>query len=124
MSTQKLSAVKVLRESHGKRRQVVGNYVKIEDDKIVGYCALGALACEAGGVELTKGSTSNDGITSYSTLKILQSLKAYDLPFRNTRCPICGTSRGSILDLITHLNDIELLSFFDIAIALEQEGLE
>ncbi len=108
--------VHVLVDSQKSRFQVTGKFVAInfEEHRITGYCAMGALGCEIGYIDMENHSAdTSDIMQAYGIGDRLVESEAADLPI----CPHCNIQEGysCISDLVIHLNDRHDLTFAGIA---------
>lgn len=106
-------ASQVLIESQTTRKQITGNLIELDENvsnpKIAGYCALGALACEAKLItEDNKYNVFEDGL-NYVTILLKYGLN----PYAQVSHPLVGSTRA-VFAMIYTLNDRCELSFKDI----------
>ena len=129
MNTNK-TIIEVLRESQGIRKQIYGDlfdwdlYDQEDGTRMInGYCALGALACEAG-LDLDP-----DEEPSYTSIldeyNVLNDLDSIPCPLQHVKTgdddPVkpCTQEYTMLINLIPHLNDYHRCTFEEIANILE-----
>jgi len=124
----KAELIKALEKSQKTRKQIFGSLINIDffkgGEKFVGYCALGALACEKSlfkdfGRKVLQ-PEYDDIIEAYGMRNYIGD-KHSDYP----PCSMCGKSLDyKISAIITHLNDVHKLTFKQIANHLKKVKME
>ena len=104
----------VLIESKNTRRQIQAGYFQTEHfgdytKEIVGYCAMGALACEAGMARLLDNSEYGEHDAA-----VLAKFGVLDDLRKPTKCPFCDGVFSKLHNMIVHLNDAEDKDFKEI----------
>ena len=118
----KLSLTQTLIDSQETRKQIIGSYTKIKQKgeyvtEITGYCAMGALFCEAGEVN----SSGHVQLTTFDLFKLKYGLKAKQIKETFT-CPYCKIDRSWLGSYIVHLNDTHEKTFKQIGKHLRKLG--